>query len=364
MSSIIRFLMALTLLTSCEKEEKPQELIRPVITETVRERSEFIERVFPGQSKAEVDIKVSFRVSGQVEALPVLVGDRLEEGALIARLDNKDLQLELERAQAALDSAQADYRNASASYKRIKSLYESESASRNELDEARAAFESSEAAVDEASKGVELAKQRLSYAQISAPQGGCSVSEVLTEVNENISAGEPIATLICGSSLKVEIGVPEQFIVSFQKDMGVLVTFDAIKGEIFRAVVREVGVSASGGTTFPVTLSLIDEHPGMRSGMAVKVRASVKAEGRSASILVPFVAVGEDRSGNFVYVFKEKEAPYGVAEKRQVEVGDLHPEGLEVRSGLEAGEMIITAGVRYLRDGKRVRLQKNTSRSE
>jgi multidrug efflux pump subunit AcrA (membrane-fusion protein) len=107
-------------------------------------------------------------------------------------------------------------------------------------------------------------------------------------------------------------------------------------------------------TTFPVTARLREADPGIRSGMAAEVDFRFPVPGGSGRMLVTAVAVGEDRPGRFVFVLDRGSA---TVHRRAVTVGDLTAEGLEVLSGLEAGDLIVTAGVRRLTDGERVLVQ-------
>ena len=82
-----------------------------------------------------------------------------------------------------------------------------------------------------------------------------SVAEVLVEVNENVQAGQGIVTLTSGARTKVEVAIPSTLIAGVSEGDTVDVRFDALAGRSFAATVTEVGVAASGSTTFPVTPS-------------------------------------------------------------------------------------------------------------
>lgn len=346
----------LTFLTtsSCEKIPKQTQPIRPVITETVEYTTSGPPLIFSGFSKSEKMINISFRVKGLIEKLPIRVGEKLEEGQLIAKLDDRDYVLELQRSKAALEEALADARKSSAQYKRIKVLYESESASRDELDTARAAHEAAKAAVEKAQSMVHLAEQQLSYTTIRAEGSSCEVSSKEAEINENVEAGQTVATLSCGSKLEVEIAVPENLISLIQEGEIADVTFNVMPEIKFRGTVSEVGVQSSGGTTFPVTVVLEDSHAQLRSGMAVKAMIFTK-EKHEPAILVPIIAVGKEEGKNFVYIF-EGENGVGVAKKRFVKIGQIRPGNFTIESGLKPGEKVIVAGLRFLQDGRKVKL--------
>jgi len=100
--------------------------------------------------------------------------------------------------------------------------------------------------------------------------------------------------------------------------------------------------------------------PGFRSGLAAEVTFRFEGRKGQARMLVPPVAVGEDRDGRFVFVVEEIEGGLGIVRRRPVVVGELTAEGLEILDGLVDGERIVTAGVRRLHDGRKVRLMNET----
>ena len=134
-------------------------------------------------------------------------------------------------------------------------------------------------------------------------------------------------------------------------------TFDALPGQAFPSKVIEVGVAVTGAaSTFQVTVQLDGSDPGIRSGMAAEVTFRVQEGVPGDTIIVPGVAVGEDDAGRFVYVVEPGADGIATVRRRDVEVGRL-TEGIEIVSGLSPGEVVVTAGVRRLSDGLKVRYE-------
>ena len=345
-------------LMACEPQtpDASPELIRPVRSEQVSLTGSDQVRTFSGTAKAGLEAKLSFKVSGTLERLLVRVGDKVEQGQVLATIDPQDYNLQVQRAEAALSRAKASARSAKADYARVRALYENRNASRNDLDQARAAAESSRAEVESSTKEWEMARLQLGYARLTSP-AACYVASVPVEVNENLQVGQTVMEVVCGSRLEVEVGVPEVFIAKVTKGSTVTARFDAIPGIQFQAVVTKVGV-ASGrtATTFPVTVQLKQAVPGFRSGLAAEVAFAFKRREGQARLLLPSVAVGEDRSGRFVYVVENIQDELGVVRRKPVSTGELTMEGLEVLDGLSDGERVVTAGVRRIREGQTVRL--------
>ena len=237
----------------------------------------------------------------------------------------------------------------------MRLLYENDNVSRSELDVSRAQAESTAAFADAVLGRVNQARQRLRYTRLEAPVSG-AIAEVRADEGENAASGQTIVVLTSGSRPEVRVPVPEILIGRINAGDAVRVSFDALPGRAFSAVVTEVGVASTAGTTYPVEVRLAESDEAIRPGMAAQVAFTFRGRGDRSTYLLPPVAVGEDREGRFVFVVSPGEAGLAVARRRAVVVGDLTSEGLEVLEGVEEGETIVTAGVRRIVDGLTVRL--------
>ncbi len=350
------FFLSLPVLTGCGGGgEESEPVIRPVRYEQVFTTGGERTRAFSGTARAGAETALSFKVAGTVRQVDVAVGDQVQAGQLIASLDASDYQIKAEQARASLAQAQAQERNAAANYERVQGLYENNTASRSDLDAARAAFESAQASVRAARSQLQLARQQVSYARLTAPTAG-AVAQVNVEVNENVTAGRAVVVITSGDQPEVEVAVPEMFIARMREGDAVTVTFDALPGQRFAATVSEVGVTSTRATTFPVSVRLTENDEAVRPGMAAAVLFQLDTADQRERILVPAVSVGEDREGRFAFVVEPSEEGIGIARRRLVEVGDLTAEGLEVLTGLNDGEIVVTAGISRLTDGQPVRL--------
>ena len=347
------------LLTGCGDEPAPPPpIIRPVRTEPVYATGGERTRYFSGTSRAAVESKLSFKVPGTVQKLHVAVGDRVAVGQLIAELDDTDLRLQVQEAEAGLKSAQAQARNAKANYERVQKLYENRNASRHDLDGTRAASVSANENASSVEKRLELAQAQLGYATLRAQIAG-SIAAVPAELNENVSPGVPVVLLTSEGRLEVEVAIPEVLITQVREGDAVEVKFDAIKDKLLGARVTEVGVISTGAaTTFPVTVRMDEEDEDCRPGMAAEVGFRFGGRGGREHIFVPGVAVSEDRQGRFVYVVETDLGGNSKAVRRQVQIkGEISDGGLmEIVEGLADGEFVVTAGVSRIIDGQTVRL--------
>ena len=355
---IFAVLATALVLVGCEDEPEEPEVIRPVRYVVVEGHDSATRRTFSGVAKSGQESRLSFQVSGQVLEVPISVGDKVKKGETIARMDPADFALQLQNAQASAAQSRAQERNAKATYERTRALYENQNASRQDLDADRTGYESGRAGLESANQQIRLRQRQLGYTHLRAPEPGV-IATVDIEVNEYAQAGELVATLLAGDQIEVSIPVPASVIRSIEQGAEAKARFNSLDGKTFNGKVTEVGVSSAGGvTTFPVTVRLTEGQDQVRAGMAADVTfifASLK-EGPKYSL--PISAVGEDREGRFVFMLQNVSDGLGIVTRSPVEVGEILSDGIEILSGVNPGDLVVTAGVSRIYDGLQVRVPK------
>ena len=346
----------MTGIAGCQDEPEEPEVIRPVRYVMVEGSDSATARTYSGVARAGQESRLSFQVSGQVLELPISVGDTVNKGDTIGRLDPADFVLQLQNAQAAAAQSRAQERNAKATYERTRALYENQNATRQDLDADRTGYESARAALASANQQVRLRQRQLGYTHLKAPELG-TIAEVDIEVNEYVQAGALVAVLLAGKQLEVSVSVPSSVIRRIRKGDQVDVTVGALGGKALLGEVTEVGVASIGGaTTFPVTIRLAEGEDLVRAGMAADVTFLFAPEGNGPKYALPLSAVGEDRSGRYVFKLDDVADGLGVVRRSPVEVGEIVSDGVEIRGGVSPGDLVITAGVSRIYDGLQVRV--------
>nr|WP_256489294.1 efflux RND transporter periplasmic adaptor subunit [Pleionea sp. CnH1-48] len=347
------------MIAGCEKEQPViKKSYRPVQYVKVTNAEGEVKQTFSGVVEAGLDAQLSFRVSGTVDNRQVKLGDRVEKGQLLMSLESTDYQVAVQQAQANLQQARANERNSKANYERVTELYENNNASRSDLDGARAGAESAKATTQVAFKQLESAQLQLSYTKLKAPQA-CSIAQVLADTNENVAAGQGVLRINCGQCPKIKVSIPEQFIRLITTNDHVQVTSTSNPDKVYSAVISEVGVAAESGGAFPVEALLQDSCDEFRTGMTANVKFDFSqhiAKTTDSQLFVPYLSVGQDEKGNYLFVLEPFEGEVYKATKRYIQVGEKAQNGIQVVTGLKEGELIATAGVRKLLDGMEVKL--------
>lgn len=351
-------LLSALILGACDMApDSEEELLRPVRYLTIADNVAGRDRTFSGSLKSIRESRLSFKVAGTVTDVPVQIGQRVNRGDLIAELNPESFSLQVEQAQATLVEAQAGERNAHSTYERTKGLYANDNASRNELDASRAAAEAAAAQVRAATKALEIARLNMSYTRLTAAED-CSIASVDVEVNENVSAGQQIGVVSCGTEYEVELGVPESLIALVDETTPATITFGAIDGVQFTGEITEISTAGSAAV-FPVVVRVNEDHPSLRSGLAADVTFQFSTSTLENTFVLPLSAVVNDPDGVYVFVVEPAEVNgEAIVKRRPVELGELIQDGVEVVSGLAPGDDVVTAGVSVIRDGQRVLVRK------
>lgn len=346
-------LPAALLLSACDQAPAPQEQApRLVKLFTVEDPAGARLREFPARLKATEEAELSFRIGGQLKTLNVLQGQPVKRGQLIASLDDADQRLRLRDRQASYDLANAQF-------KRIAQLLERQMISRAEYDQRKATLDSASAALS-------LARQELEYTSILAPFDAV-VASTHVDNFQVVQAKQPIVTLQSGDSLDVLFQMPENLLTNLRsreenRDYHPSVILDSLPGREFEAVYKEHSTQPDPKTlTYQVTLSMprpegLNLLPGMSA--TVKVDLAQVSRDLGSRLLVPVEAVfSPDDSGpevKQVWVAREQDGVLRLT-ARQVEVGQLSRNSIEVLSGIEPGEQIVAVGGAELEEGQAVR---------
>ncbi len=347
--------------TSCKEEEKKQEeVLRPVSFQVVGTSDDQKIRSFSGTAKASDAIDLSFRSGGIITKVNHWKGAKVKKGDVIARLDNVEANLAYEQSVSALNSASSAMNTAKSALDRVKSLYESGSQSLSDYEQAKNSYQSALDQFESAKRNRSIQATQLSYGIIKAPKDGV-IASTDGGVNERVAAGHVFAILNAGDDLKIEVGLPESLVNRVNVGMPTDLEFSAIEQGSFKGNVIEVSPAIDeNSSTYITAIGIVAPSTEIKPGMAATVTFNFESgqedKGRN-TLTVPLKAVGEDGNGNFVFIIESEDNKTGTAKKQPIEVGELTSSGFKIKSGLNGGEKIATAGLQTLLDGQKVRLQ-------
>jgi membrane fusion protein (multidrug efflux system) len=213
--------------------------------------------------------KLSTEVSGQVEAVNVEVGDRVETGAALIELDPEIEQLTLEALRASTRQARAELADAKRRYNDAKRLREQKNISENELRLREAEVEIDGAVLKQKQAEEQRQQARVDRHILRAPFAGV-ISERLTENGEWIEPGSPVLTLVAIDDLRIEFRVPQEFFSSVNRKSTLSVTLDALPDRKFDGtILAVVPVSDASSRTFLIHVKVDAGDAHLTPGMSV-----------------------------------------------------------------------------------------------
>ncbi|MFH1437318.1 MAG: efflux RND transporter periplasmic adaptor subunit [Pseudomonadota bacterium] len=334
---------------------------------------------FVGELQASESVEVSSKIPGRVEKIKVNMGDKVEEGDVLAIMDDSELRAQIDEAKASISlyeasiiKAKAEHKNASAQLERREKLGEQKLITPQELDNARTTVATAAASLDvaksqqsQARARVKLLKSQLSDTKIKAPFAGY-VDVRHLDGGAVVSAGTPIMKIVMKQPIVARFQVEERYIGEITNRMkesavGVAVGVDAYPGEIFSGtIVRLSPGLQSGSRTAVVEAEIANDDSRLMPGMYCRVQ--VEFGTKNDVIVVPLNAILEDidRSGSSggvegkgdrVYVVRE-----GLAKLVPVTIGWKQDDMGEVIEGLKEGDSVVVEGHGQLADGAKVKV--------
>lgn len=315
--------------------------------ETTTVESQGLDRVrsAPGTVESRRKARISAEVSGRVEALPFDAGDAVKAGDTLVRLDDDDLQAQMEVAQSALAAAEARLEEARQGFRRTKSLYEQDSASQQQMDQATAALHQAEAHRSQAKAEIRKLRIRLDKTTVKAPFAGVVVSTHI-ETGELAQPGTPLITLLDPERLRLVARVQESRIPGLMGNGEARIRIPALDRDFPAERVTIVPQGDERTHTFQVRLRLPEGTPAS-AGMFGRAEFHM---GSFQSLVVPETAIVRRSEITGVYVVADGRVSF-----RLIELGERTHEGREVLAGLAPGDRIALdpeRALRYLKESQ------------
>ena len=332
----------------CNGNKAPIEHVPYVKTDVVKNENRVNNLTFPGKTKSADDINVSFRVSGPILKVYVKAGDHVKKGQLLAAMDPRDYQTQL-------NATQAEYASIKADAERIIAMYNEESTTASNYDKARYGLE-------QITQKLNNHRNQLADTKLYSPIDGY-VQEVMHEGGETVSAGMPIVSMFGSGTLEVEINVPAYDYANRDRMNTMYCKFDLLPEETFPLKLHSISAEANSNQLYTVRLRFTGQYDRSKitPGMTTMVYVSYDNEASDTRVFIPSSAIVEDKGQTHVFVYDSKSE---TVKSRNISVERLHRNGMaEVSSGLEDGETIVTAGVHHITDGMKAKPMPKSSES-
>ena len=333
-------LVCIFLLSACQKgdqveEGEDEEETPPIPVETTTPIRGDIDAIYTGTAPIEAfsEATVIAKVEGEVRQILIEEGDTVVKNQVLARLDGDRLRLEMNESQARLRKLQRDF-------ERNQELTETGLISEGDFEKIKFNLEALQAAYN-------LANLELDYTQIRAPIDGV-VSERFIKIGNTIKAGDPIFHVTSLSPLVAYLHVPEREYRQIAAGQPAGIRIDALGGDPFLAYVTRVSPIVDPATgTFKITIEIGNEQKRIKPGMFG--RMAITYDRHENALQIPRSAIIESATATSVLVEEE-----GIAIRKAVQTGYSFNGMIEITSGLDDGENVITVGQVGLKSDSRV----------
>jgi len=322
--------------------------VRPVQVQRVAFVPANENREFAGVVRARYETDLGFRVAGKMVARLVNVGDRVRAGDAVARLDPRDLQLQVESADAELTAATSNLAQAAADELRYQSLRSRGYAAVADYERKKAAKDEAEGRMERARRALDLAHNQLGYTDLKADADGV-ITAALAESGQVVALGQAVARLAHRGEMEAVVSLPEtRLSEARQSDASVRLWSDPNRR--FSARLRELSPQADAATrTYAARFTIENPDDAVALGMTATVVLSHPTGTMVA--MVPLAAILNRGTGPTVYRVDDT----GVLERRPVAMSSFNDVAALITSGLEDGDQIVTLGVQMLQAGQKVR---------
>jgi RND family efflux transporter MFP subunit len=306
-------------------------------------------------------VDVGPRVAGRIESIPVRLGDRVEQGQVVAKVEDRELRQQVSQVQANIEVNRAtvaarrnDAKVTAAALERARKSEQSGLISKAALEDAEARHNSAESQVTMAEAQLTSTTARLDELKITL-----SNTSVVSPVDgfvgrRNLDPGAfagtntAILSLVDISTVRLIANIVEKDFKRIERGAEAVVEVDAFPGERFRGTVSRVAPVFDPATR-TATIEIEVANPGFRLKPGMYARVRLMAEQRPDTLTVPRAAVVDVGGRRGVYLVDGETARF-----RDVQTGVSDESHIEVVDGLEEGVRVVTLGALAIRDGERI----------
>jgi RND family efflux transporter MFP subunit len=290
---------------------------------------------FNGTFEARKELPIIAEGQGRITQLNIKEGQQVSRGQMIAKIDDTNIQAQLTTVRASLEKSRKDV-------ERYERLLKAGAISQQQYEEIKLGYQNAQA-------NVTSIEQQLKYSSARAPMSGV-IKEVKVEEGSFATPGSTIATVVDISRLKMIVKVDEKDIIKIREGQAVSITTDVYPDETLNGKVSLISVQADAGRKYEIEIELPNpRNTPLRPGMYGYVSIEPAEKIEKTALFIERKAIVGSVQKPMVYVLNHaNEAQY-----KAVKIGDTKGDKVEVLSGLEKGELVVTTGQINLTDGKK-----------
>ena len=290
-------------------------------------------------------------MGGQVRAVFVQQGQAVKKGQLLLKLDDAIMRQQVTAARQQLAGIRTQLGFAKNIAARQKNLWDQGIGTEVQLITANTNVQALQNQLSAANEGVKVSVEQLNTANVYSDVSGIAdvVNIRVGETFTGMGAMGPQIKIVNTSSLKIVTSIPENYIGRLRKGSPAEITITDI-GRIINAPVSLISQSVDAASRGFVAEIKVPYDPMLKPNQSAKVRIVDYAAANA--IVIPINVVQTDETGKYVYVLEKRANGRTVAKKKIINIGEVYSNNVEVKTGLSAGEMLITEGYQSIYEGQ------------
>lgn len=319
---------------------------------------------FFGNVDGEQSVKVYTTMPNRVTNIFVEIGDKVRRGQLLATIKADKIADGVKQAEAGLEATLAQYNTTEAEFQRVQKLFDEKVVSQSHYDAVKTQRDASKSSVKQMEAALSSAKSQYQDTRITAPIAGV-ISMKNYELGDMAAPQMPFFEVVDMNPVKVSINVIERYLGLVTPGLDAIVTVNSYPGETFSGKVSIVNPTLDAMTrTASAEIILENADLKLKPGMFANVEIITKE--KTNVPVIPDYAIIEktvlDYSGGSISTGKVKIEKFvytvqdSIAVKKQIETGLEHKNLVEVLSGLESGDILVTQGQHILLDSSLVNI--------
>jgi membrane fusion protein (multidrug efflux system) len=333
------------------KPEKPLAGSRviPVRVVQAETREILVELYAVGRLVSRNSPSLAAEIDARVVEVLVEEGEAVSKGQELVLLDTTKTQLAQREAMADIERLKATIDNEQRRVTRYRDLKTQDMMPQERLDDAEAQLAVSRASLSAAAARLAVTQDRLARARLQSPFDGVVESRHVS-VGDFATVGRQLITITDTQALWARLPFPETVGYQLKEGLEVFIESAVAPGQIVQARIDQIRPEVGSMSRALVVISDV-VNPGFWRPEAT-IEARVVVERRGDAIVVPLISVVSRPAGDVVYLLDS-----GHVRQRVVETGEIQDGWVEIRSGLSAGNTVVTEGAYYLTDGAAVSVQ-------
>lgn len=307
--------------------------------------------ILNGTVEPERKVEVYSRLSAFVKQIIKEEGARIKEGDILALLDDTEIRISYEQAKIQLQQAKLTLQEEENNYNRNIELKKTDLISEQDFQTSEINFRKARLEYENKLENYKNLELQLNYTRIKSPVEGF-VTERMIEMGSRVNPNQQVYTVEDFSPLLIKVYVPTADIVNLKTGMTAAVSTDILKGMVFNGKIKLINprIDVQSGTV-KVTVEVFNPELQLKPGMFVEVKIMVSD--KDDALVIPRKSIQFKDNKPYIFVFRKMQVF-----RREIETGITEGDVIEVLTGLDEGEAVVTVGIESLKDQMKVRVSR------